>query len=199
MDLIWKEFLQVAPVPNRGEWLDVWDSERKVWLFSRTLKMASSSTTASSEILPLLLTESGERMQIKTLLAYLNTSLCIRPWPKSHKRRGPWTHTHKYTRSPMVQYEVNVCVPLLSLAVSMLLRETWQRECLQIRPQLITQCHTFNLWHCGSDRKKENKCQFHQLPLLLDTRSEQQGNMKRQKTNVLQWHNQLREMTVKTE
>lgn len=50
---------QVATIPNRAEWLDVWESGRKVELFSRRLKMASSSTTASSGSLPLLFTEAG--------------------------------------------------------------------------------------------------------------------------------------------
>lgn len=53
----------------------------------------------------------------------------------------------------------------------------WQRECLQIRLMLITLCHTLNPRHSGSDREGENKCHFHQLPLLPTTQWEDQvGN-----------------------
>ena len=51
--------IQVATIPNMGEWLDVWESGRKVVLFSRRFKIASSSTIAFSWTLSLLLTESG--------------------------------------------------------------------------------------------------------------------------------------------
>lgn len=50
-------------IPNKDEWLDVWESGRKVGLFSRRLKIASSSTTASSGSLPLLFIESGIETQ----------------------------------------------------------------------------------------------------------------------------------------
>lgn len=68
--------IQVATIPNMGEWLDVWESGRKVVLFSRRFKMASSSTIAFSGTLSLLLIESGmdTKKEEKSVLSINKTS-----------------------------------------------------------------------------------------------------------------------------
>lgn len=53
----------MGSAPSREEWWDVWDAGRKVWLLSKRLRMASSSTRASSGGLTLLLPEPGEEGQ----------------------------------------------------------------------------------------------------------------------------------------
>lgn len=45
-------FVMVVLVPSIADWLVLWERGRKVWLFSNKLKMASSSTTATSASFP---------------------------------------------------------------------------------------------------------------------------------------------------
>lgn len=100
------------------------------------------------------------------------------------------THTHQGSSSPMCECQ---CCP-------------WQlpcscrrlgRECPQISPILITQCHTFNNWHSGSNGAKEKDVSFTENLSCQTHGQNNKGNMKRQKSKERVKSNRFN-WTVKT-